>query len=350
MNCKKIMAGLFAGLLLCFNEACLAAVSPDAPKDVKHILGFYYGNGENILIRENDGDIELLYRTLREDKCFDKANIFHLQKNHFDSYTMYEAGPINNAEATVSFERDQEGYGITCKIGGHRYSRYFLGQGTGEKAKPFKFPAVSNWDELKTQAASAVMPETLKQGNSAELVNISSVPGIKVNSHYGSADNCFDAPLYSTGSLYMDKAALQALTKVNNDLAAYGYGIVVWDAYRPWSVSKLAYLALPENKKGMLEDPDLKGSIHNTGLAADVSLYNLATGAEEEMISGFDEPSMRQYSSYPGGTSKQRYLRALLRETMEKYGFKGIEMEWWHFEYADIDKYAHLNIPLEKLQ
>lgn len=350
MNCKKIMAGLLASLLLCFNEPGFAAVPVDAPKDVKHILGFYYGNGENILIRENNGDIELLYRTLREDKCFDKANIFRLQKNHFDSYTIYEAGPINNAEATVSFERDQEGYGITCKVGGHRYSRYFLGQGMGEKAKPFKFPAVNNWDELRNEAAAAIMPAALQQGNTAALVNINSAAGIRVNSHYAAADNCFSTALYSKSSLYLDKSALQALVKVNNDLAAYGYGIVVWDAYRPWSVSKLAYLALPENKKGMLEDPDLKGSQHNTGLAVDVSLYDLESGVEEEMLSGFDEPSMRQYSSYPGGTSKQRYLRFLLRETMEKYGFRGIEMEWWHFEYQDIDKYAHLNIPLENLQ
>lgn len=350
MNFKKIMAGLFAGLLLCCSEVSEAAVSQDAPKDVKYILGFYYGNGENILIRENQGDLELLYRTLKEDKCFADANIFHLKKDRFDSYTLYEAGPITGTEAPVSFERDQEGYGVTCKVGGHRYSRYFLGQSTGEKARPFKFPEVKNWEELKVQADNAAMPEFLKQGKSAVLKDIGGSAGIRINSHYARTDNCFSYPLYSKSTLYLDKHALQALQKVQQDLAAYGYGLIVWDAYRPWAVSKLAYLALPENSKEMLEDPDMKGSRHNTGLAVDVSLYDLSSGVEEEMISGFDEPSIRQYSSYPGGTSKQRYLRGLLRETMEKYGFKGIEMEWWHFEYADIDAYAHLNIPLDNLQ
>ena len=94
----------------------------------------------------------------------------------------------------------------------------------------------------------------------------------------------------------------------------------------------------------MLEDPETKGSPHNTGLAVDVSLYDLETGEQVEMSSGFDEPSPRQYASYAGGTSHQRALRSLLRETMEVHGFKGIEMEWWHFEYGGIEKFAHQNI------
>ena len=50
---------------------------------------------------------------------------------------------------------------------------------------------------------------------------------------------------------------------------------------------------------------------------------------------GFDEPSLRQYASYAGGTSRERYLRSLLREEMELQGFKGIEMEWWHFDFGN---------------
>ena len=142
----------------------------------------------------------------------------------------------------------------------------------------------------------------------------------------------------------MGKEAAAALDKVQQHLAAYGYGLVLWDAYRPWSVSKLANLALPVDKKGMLEDPETKGSAHNTGNAVDVSLYDLATGEQVEMISGFDEPSFRQFASYAGGTSRQRYLRDLLREAMELYGFKGIEMEWWHFDFRPGTNWAHLNV------
>ncbi len=350
MNCKKVMAGFITGLLLCCCNLAVAGVPSDTPKDVKYILGFYYGNGENILIRENNSRLELLYRYSRADKCFDKANIFTLEKNHFDSYAMVEAGPINSAEVNVDFERDADGYGITCKIGGHRYSRYYLGTGDGENAKLFRFPVNEKWEEMKVQAESSSVPSLLMQGNQAELVNLTGLAGIKIDSRYAGTNNCFGQPLYSKTDLYLDSKAAAALQAVAADLAAYGFGILVWDAYRPWSVSKMAHLALPDNKKYMLENPDEKGSTHNTGLAVDVSLYELETGKPLAMISDFDEPSMRQYSSYPGGTSRQRYLRDLLRETMEKHGFSGIEMEWWHFEFKGIKEYAHLNIPLKDLK
>lgn len=349
MNYKKLLAGMAAGLLLCVQTAVLAAPQ-DAPKDVKYLLGFYYGNGENILIRENNGNLELLYRTLREDKCFDKANVFPLVKTRFDSYMMNESGPMASSEIGVSFERDTDGYGVTCKIGGHRYSRYFLGQGTGENAKTFRLPPVEDWNKLRQEANTAVMPAALANGTQNQLVNLASISGLKLNSQYAGSDNCFGAPLYLSNKLYLGSQAAAALGRVQQDMAGYGYGIVVWDAYRPWAISKLAYLALPQDKKFMLENPDEKGSTHNTGNAVDVSLYDLSTGEEVEMISGFDEPSMRQYYSYTGGTSQQRYLRDLLRTVMEKHGFTGIEMEWWHFEYDKNNSYAHLNVPLESLQ
>ena len=349
MNLQKLLTGLAAGLLLYAQTglgSVWAAVPPDAPKDVKHILGFYYGNGENILIRENNGRLELLYRFAESDKAFGGANIYPLTKEHFDAYLMTEAGPMSASEAKVRFERDPDGYGIACRVGGHTYSRYFFGQGVGERAKAFRFPAhtAEEWTQLRKQAAEAVMPEMLAAGTAAQLVDAVTVAGIKVDSRYALADNCFGAPLYTTSKLMLAKEAAAALAKVQQHLAPYGYGLVLWDAYRPWSVSKLASLALPVNQKGMLDDPDTKGSAHNTGAAVDVSLYSLATGEQVEMVSGFDEPSLRQFASYAGGTARQRYLRDLLRETMELYGFRGIEMEWWHFDYSPSTNWAHLNV------
>lgn len=208
---------------------------------------------------------------------------------------------------------------------------------------------MNDWEKLRSDADKAVMPAALAAGTQVQLINLANISGLKLVAVYAGSDNCFGAPLYKSPNMYLAAEAAAALEKVNKELNTWGYGIMVWDAYRPWAISKLAYLALPDNKKFMLEDPDVKGSVHNTGLAVDVSLYDLATGNPVEMISGFDEPSMRQYSSYAGGTEKQRYLRSLLREIMGKHGFSGIEMEWWHFEYGDCSKYAHLNLPLESL-
>lgn len=349
MNYRNLLAGLAAGLLFYVQtgaELALAAVPDDAPKDIKYILGFYYGNGENILIRENNGRLELLYRTAQEDRSFAAANLYPLSKVHFDSYTLQESGPMSNTEAGVRFERDTDGYGISCRVGGNTYSRYFLGTTQGERAKPFRLEerSAEDWTKLREEAAKATVPAALAAGEQAQLVDAASVAGVKVNSVYAGSDNLFGAPLYTTPKLFVAKDAAAALGRVQQRLAAYGYGLVLWDAYRPWSVSKLANLALPEGKKDMLEDPEVKGSVHNTGNAVDVGLYSLDSGEELDMGCGFDEPSLRQYASYAGGTSRERYLRSLLREEMELQGFKGIEMEWWHFEYGDCSKFAHLNV------
>ncbi|MBR4958459.1 MAG: hypothetical protein IKY55_03455, partial [Phascolarctobacterium sp.] len=248
MNYRSLLTGIAAGLLL-FVQASLgsveAAVPADAPKDIKYILGFYYGNGENILIRENKGRLELLYRYSMQDKCFDLANIYPLSKNHFDSYLMVEAGPMSNTEVAVKFERDPDGYGITCRVGGNRYTRYYFGQETGENAKSFRFPPVDNWEELRKQANEAVMPAALATGEAVTLVDVATISNIKIENVYAGADNIFGAPLYAVNKLYLGSKAVEALAKVQESLATKGYGLVVWDAYRPWAMSKLAHLALP---------------------------------------------------------------------------------------------------------
>ena len=347
MNYKKLLAGFGAGLLLCVQMGIAAAAVPqDAPKDIKHLLGLYYGNGENILIRENGGRLELLYRFSAADKDFSLYNIYPLAKEHFDAYLLNEVGPMSGTEAKVRFERDADGYGIACRVGGHTYSRYFLGQGVGERAEAFRFPAKSpeEWAQLRDQSIQAVMPAGLAAGEAVELVEAATVAGLHIQNVYAGSGNCFGAPLYTSSKLYVGKDAAAALAGVQQQLAKGGYGLILWDAYRPWRVSKLAHLALPEKQKAMLEDPDLKGSTHNTGNAVDVGLYDLASGQAVELTSSFDEPSPRQYAAYAGGTSRQRYLRNMLREAMEQNGFRGIDMEWWHFEYGDVSRNAHLNI------
>lgn len=141
----------------------------------------------------------------------------------------------------------------------------------------------------------------------------------------------------------MDADPALALAQAQQYLKPYGYGILVWEAYRPWSVSKLAYDALPADKKSMLPAPEV-GFSHNTGRSIDVSLYLLATGENAGMISDFDEPSVRQYADFAGGTTLERYRRDLLRSAMQMAGFTASETEWWHFDYGDIKGFAHLNV------
>ena len=333
-------------LCLCFFAAGHGWAAPafepkDCPKDLKYILGMYYGNGEMFLLRENNGDVELVYRFGQNDYTFAGSNVYPLYKEHFDSYTINESGPLNHLDAAVRIERSREGYGVSCSVGGNRYSRRFF---AGENGRPFRFASASDWQALKTAADAAVMPAQLGAGQQAQLVDLAqAVPGLKFDLRYAQADNCFGQALTDDQRAFLDADAVQALAQAQQYLKPYGYGILVWEAYRPWSVSKLAYDALPADKKSMLPAPEA-GFSHNTGRSIDVSLYLLATGENASMISGFDETSVRQYASFAGGTTLERYRRDLLRSAMQMAGFTASETEWWHFDYGDIKGFAHLNV------
>lgn len=333
-------------LCLCFFAAGHGLAAPafepkDCPKDLKYILGMYYGNGEMFLLRENNGEVELVYRFGQNDYTFAGGNVYPLYKEHFDSYTINESGPLNHLDAAVRIERSREGYGVSCSVGGNRYSRRFF---AGENGRPFRFASASDWQALKTAADAAVMPAQLGNGQQAQLVDLAqAVPGLKFDLRYAQEDNCFCQALTDDRRAFLDADAAQALAQAQQYLKPYGYGILVWEAYRPWSVSKLAYDALPADKKSMLPAPEV-GFSHNTGRSIDVSLYLLATGENAGMISGFDEPSVRQYASFAGGTTLERYRRDLLRSAMQMAGFTASETEWWHFDYGDIKGFAHLNV------
>ena len=68
------------------------------------------------------------------------------------------------------------------------------------------------------------------------------------------------------------------------------------------------------------------------------------------MVGGYDEFSERSYPDYPGGTSRQRWLRELLRDAMEAEGFDVYEFEWWHFDYGNWRRYPIQNLTFENIR
>jgi D-alanyl-D-alanine dipeptidase len=100
--------------------------------------------------------------------------------------------------------------------------------------------------------------------------------------------------------------------------------------------------------KDFVANPAL-GSRHNRGCAVDLTLYDLATGEPIQMIAGYDEFSTRSFPLYPGGTSRQRWHRDLLRATMQAEGFTVYVNEWWHFDYRDWKQYRIGNATFEEI-
>lgn len=143
----------------------------------------------------------------------------------------------------------------------------------------------------------------------------------------------------------MQRPAAEALRHVNERAQAKGYGLMVLDAYRPWSVTRMFWDSFPMHR-AYLADP-LEGSRHNRGCAVDVTLVDLATGREVKMPSAYDDFSERAHPQYAGGSAAERNARDQLRQLMEAEGFTVYENEWWHFDYQRWRDWPVLDVPLD---
>ncbi|RPH36051.1 D-alanyl-D-alanine dipeptidase, partial [bacterium] len=162
---------------------------------------------------------------------------------------------------------------------------------------------------------------------------------------YATENNFMKRRMYDTARAFLQRPAAEAVVRVQKSLRKLGVGLVIFDAYRPWSVTKQFWDETPPSKRSFVADPKA-GSKHNRGCAVDLSLYDMKSGREIEMPSTYDEFSKRASPKYTGGTAQQRRWRDLLRSAMEKEGFTVDPGEWWHFDYREWRRYPVMNTPL----
>jgi zinc D-Ala-D-Ala dipeptidase len=204
-------------------------------------------------------------------------------------------------------------------------------------------------EELRAEALKESPPReqgTFLAPDLVELVKLD--PTIKLDVRYATANNFLGTPLYTQARAFLQRPAAEALVRAHRELKAQGYGLIIHDGYRPWYVTEIFWKATPDDKKMFVANP-AAGSLHNRGCAVDLSLYDLQTGKEVEMPSGYDEMTKRAFADYPGGTADERARRALLRHAMEKQGFLVNPDEWWHFDYKDWKRYPIQNARFEDL-
>ena len=183
----------------------------------------------------------------------------------------------------------------------------------------------------------------------AHLVELTSLDkSIKLDIRYATADNFVGRPVYPEARAFLQKPAAEAVVKVHRKLKDRGLGIVIFDGYRPWSITKLFWEVVREDQRKFVADP-AKGSKHNRGCAVDLSVFDLKTGALIDMPSGYDEFTERASPNYTGGTDQQRTNRDMLRKLMEDVGFTVNPNEWWHFDYKNWQDYAIYDIALSEV-
>ena len=175
---------------------------------------------------------------------------------------------------------------------------------------------------------------TFLKADLVELVKLD--PSLHLDIRYATANNFLGRPVYTEARAFLQRPAAEGLIRANQKLHEQGYGLLIFDGYRPWAVTKIFWDATPADKKIFVADPKT-GSRHNRGCAVDLSMFDLKTGKEVEMTGAYDEMTDRSSIKYTGGTEDQRKRRDLLRSAMESEGFAVYEPEWWHYDYKRLE-------------
>ncbi|HEY7422706.1 MAG TPA: serine hydrolase [Gemmataceae bacterium] len=314
----------------------LPATKPKpCPEKWRGLVGEYGWDHNTLVILERDGKLNALIEWFF---------LYPLEEVSANEFKFPEYG-LYLGEKLI-FTRDKSDRATRVEAANVVFERRKL---DGENGATFKIKPLRPVEELRPAALKAEPPEEKGDFRKPELVELVRLDDtIKLDIRYATTNNFLSTPFYSSAKAFMQKPAAEALVRVHKKLNEQEYGLLVYDGYRPWSVTKMFWDATPEKLRVFVADPR-QGSRHNRGCAVDLTLYDRKTGEPVEMVGGYDEMSDRSYADYLGGTSLQRYHRDLLRRAMNEQGFTVYEAEWWHFDYKDWQKYPILNKTFEQL-
>lgn len=178
----------------------------------------------------------------------------------------------------------------------------------------------------------------------AGLVNIKEIiPEVYVELKYSTTDNFFGTDVYGDlENCYVQPIVAEMLRNAYKILIADHPELTftIYDGVRPLSVQQVLWdnLDRPDKVKPIYVADPKKGSLHNYGVAVDLTISLAETGEALDMGTGFD---FFGYPAYPDreeqmlreGKITEDHIenRKLLRKVMREAGFHGIGSEWWHF-------------------
>jgi D-alanyl-D-alanine dipeptidase len=192
----------------------------------------------------------------------------------------------------------------------------------------------------------ALMMVLLRTDRSTDLVDVGrACPGVRIELRYMTSRNGIGRAVYPKGSrCLLRRGTAERLARVQKRLARTGFGLKVWDAYRPASAQRALWEAKPDRR---FVAPPARGSKHTRGAAVDLTLVG-KDGRELPMTSDFDCFAANARSNYEGGSTARRRNRDLLKHAMVAEGFVANKSEWWHFHDPDWKSYRLTEKSLRK--
>jgi zinc D-Ala-D-Ala dipeptidase len=193
-------------------------------------------------------------------------------------------------------------------------------------------------EETKKEKVQEVAPiknaaekkETTSKPIPSDWTEIDNTSGIAIDIKYATKDNFTKKKIYDCGKCYLRPEAAAKLVEIHNFLQEkYGYGIKVFDCFRPRPYQQRLWDIKPDPS---YVTPPEKGSMHSRGLAVDLTIVD-KNGKDLDMGTPYDFFGKEAHQDYKGHSADINKNRKLLKSIMEENGFGSIRTEWWHYSY-----------------
>jgi zinc D-Ala-D-Ala dipeptidase len=178
------------------------------------------------------------------------------------------------------------------------------------------------------------------------------VSGLRWDAKYATWDNFTGKPVdgYLANRIVGTTALCAALEEAQKHAGELGFGLVLWDGYRPqravdcflrWSRQPEDGRTKPRHypnidRAGMFEQGYVAAkSGHSRGSTVDLTLYHVATGELAAMGGGHDLMDPVSHHDAGGISQAEQVNRLALRSIMEAGGFRPYDCEWWHYTLKD---------------
>lgn len=200
---------------------------------------------------------------------------------------------------------------------------------------------------LFVASAAVLALRTIVSAETAEpeLVNIKTIdPSILIDLRYATEKNFTHRALYPAGFPALVRPSVaQRLVEAQKFLRARGYGLKIWDAYRPKNAQQLLWEAT-QNGSYVANPSGTVGSMHTRGVAVDATLVD-NWGRDIEMPTEFDSFTPAAMLIYRGNNPVVQSHLTILQRAMARNGFYGLRTEWWHFCAEDWKRYPPIASP-----
>ena len=195
------------------------------------------------LIGEYGWDHDVLYILEKEGKLHALIEWFFLYPLEEVSADVFQfpAWGLYDGEKLI-FQRDAKGRASAVVAASVLFKAADRRRGRRNLRRP-----VRSIEELRREARTAQPPKESGEFRKPDLVDLTTLdPTIKLDIRYATTNNFLSTPFYTRAMAYLQRPAALALVRVHRKLAAQGFGLLIHDAYRPWSVTKMFWDATPE--------------------------------------------------------------------------------------------------------